>query len=140
MKQRYQWFRSSIWIFCAVLFLFTSAAVAAQSTSSPASTTRSALTSEGIYLVFPFERVSTTPRLEWTSEGMEELTIQRLSAARQQVYSHSGRLSEMDLYGMPGLATLSRATMLRMAQEMDADFVVFGNFTSDGKNITVNAR
>jgi len=71
---------------------------------------------------------------------MEELTIQRLSAARQQVYSHSGRLSEMDLYGMPGLATLSRATMLRMAQEMDADFVVFGNFTSDGKNITVNAR
>ena len=91
-------------------------------------------------MVFPFERVSTTPRLEWISEGLEELTIQRLSAAHQQVYSHAGRLSEMDLYGMPGLATLSRATMLRFAQEMDADFVVFGSFTSDGKNLTIEAR
>lgn len=140
MKQPRQRLRFSLWIFYAVLFLLATAAVSAQSTSSPTSPTRSALTSEGIYLVFPFERVSTTPRLEWISEGLEELTIQRLSAARQQVYSHSGRLSEMDLYGMPGLATLSRATMLRVAQEMDADFVVFGNFSSDGKNITVNAR
>jgi tetratricopeptide (TPR) repeat protein/TolB-like protein len=140
MKQRHPRLRAPLWTFGAVLFLFISTAVSAQSTSSQPAATRSALTSEGIYLVFPFERVNTTPRLEWISEGMEELTIQRLSAARQQVYSHSGRLSEMDLYGMPGLATLSRATMLRMAQEMDADFVVFGNFTSDGKNITVNAR
>src|SRR5580704_10848689 len=140
MKQRHQRLRSSLWIFCALLFLFAAAAVSAQSTSSPPSTTRSALTSEGIYLVFPFERVSTTPRLEWISEGLEELTIQRLSAAHQQVYSHAGRLSEMDLYGMPGLATLSRATMLRFAQEMDADFVVFGSFTSDGKNLTIEAR
>jgi tetratricopeptide (TPR) repeat protein/TolB-like protein len=140
MKQQRPRFRASLWICCAALFLLTAASLFAQSSSSPSSSPRSALTSEGIYLVFPFERVSTTPRLEWISEGLEELTIQRLSAARQQVYSHSGRLNEMDLYGMPGLATLSRATMLRVAQEMDADFVIFGNFTSDGKNVTVNAR
>jgi hypothetical protein len=108
MKQRHQGLRAPLWIFRAVLSLSAAAALFAQNTPSPPSATRSALTSEGIYLVFPFERVSTTPRLEWISEGIEELTIQRLSAARQQVYSHSGRLSEMDLYGMPGLATLSR--------------------------------
>ncbi len=71
---------------------------------------------------------------------MEELSIQRLSAAGQQVYSHEGRLDEMDRYGLPSGAKLSRATMLHIAEEMDADYVVFGNFTSDGRAITVNAR
>ncbi len=30
--------------------------------------------------------------------------------------------------------------MLHVAQEMDADYMVFGNFTSDGKTLTINAR
>jgi tetratricopeptide (TPR) repeat protein/TolB-like protein len=95
---------------------------------------------EGIFLVFPFENAGAAPRLDWIGEGLEELTIQRLSAAGQQVYSHAGRLNEMDLYGLPASAKLSRATMLHIAQELDADYVVFGSFTSDGQNLTVEAR
>src|SRR5271154_6473063 len=106
MKQQHQRCPALLWLSCALLFLFAANSLPAQNTAPPASVTRSNLSSSGIYLVFPFERVSTTPRLEWISEGLEELTIQRLSAAHQQVYSHAGRLSEMDLYGMPGLATL----------------------------------
>jgi len=68
------------------------------------------------------------------------LSIQRLSAAGQQVYSHEGRLSEMDHYALPSTGKLSRATMLHIAQEMDADYIVFGEFNSDGKAITVDAR
>ena len=30
--------------------------------------------------------------------------------------------------------------MLHVAQEMDADFIIFGNFTSDGKTLTISAR
>jgi len=99
-----------------------------------------ALPQEGIFLVFPFESVGSSPRLDWIGEGLEELTIQRLSAAGQQVYSHAGRLSEMDHYGLPPSGKLSRATMLHIAQEMDADYIVFGNFSSDGKTITANAH
>jgi tetratricopeptide (TPR) repeat protein len=95
---------------------------------------------EGIFLVFPFENVGATPRLDWIGEGLEELTIQRLSAAGQQVYSRAGRLNEMDVYGLPSTGKLSRATMLHIAQEMDVDYVVFGNFTSDGKSLSVDAR
>jgi tetratricopeptide (TPR) repeat protein len=95
---------------------------------------------EGIFLVFPFENVGASPRLDWIGEGLEELSIQRLSVSGQQVYSHEGRLDEMDRYGLPSGAKLSRATMLHIAEEMDADYVVFGNFTSDGKDITMNAR
>jgi tetratricopeptide (TPR) repeat protein len=102
--------------------------------------TRASLPQEGIFLVFPFENAGASPRLDWIGEGLEELTIQRLSAAGQQVYSHAGRLNEMDVYGLPPSARVSRATMLHIAQELDADYVVFGSFSSDGQSLTVDAR
>src|SRR5271154_7137134 len=95
---------------------------------------------QGIYLLFPFENAGASPRLDWLGEGLEELTIQRLSAAGQQVYSHSGRINELDRYGLPPGAKLSRATMLRIAEDLDVDFVVFGNFISDGSTLTVESR
>jgi len=96
--------------------------------------------SHGIYLVFPFQSASASSRLDWLSEGLEELTIQALSGAGEQVYSHAGRLGELERYGIPATAKLSRATMLHVAEDLDADFVVFGSFNSDGKNLTIDCR
>jgi len=95
---------------------------------------------QGIYLVFPFENEGASPRLDWLGEGLEELTIQRLSAAGQQVYSRAGRTAELDRSGLPPTAKLSRASMLRIAQNMDADYVVFGRFTSDGQSLMVESQ
>lgn len=78
--------------------------------------------------------------MDWLGEGLEELTIQRLSAAGQQVYSHDGRTEELDRSGLPPTAKLSRASMLRIAQNMDADFVIFGRYTSDGQTLSVESR
>lgn len=108
------------------------AAVNAQTSSTPKV--------QGIFLVFPFENAGASPRLDWLSEGLEELTIQKLSAAGQQVYSHAGRTAELDRYGLPQSARLSHATMLRIGAELDADYVVFGKFTSDGTSLTLQAR
>lgn len=105
-----------------------------------ASAPRPTVPQVGIFLVFPFENVGAAPRLDWIGEGLEELTIQRLSTAGQQVYTHAGRLNEMDVYGLPSTGKLSRATMLHIAEEMDVDYVAFGSFTSDGTNLTVDAR
>jgi tetratricopeptide (TPR) repeat protein len=96
--------------------------------------------SHGIYLVFPFQNSGPSSRLDWLSEGLEELTIQGLSSAGEQVYSHSWRLGELERYGIPTTAKLSRATMLHVAEDLDADFVVFGSFSYDGKNLTVDSR
>ena len=96
--------------------------------------------SQGIFLVFPFENSGASPRLDWLGEGLEELTIQRLSAAGQQVYSHAGRTAELDRYGLPSSARLSHATMLRIGAELDVDFVVFGKFHTDGNSLTLQAR
>lgn len=93
-----------------------------------------------IYLVFPFENVGASPRLDWLGEGLEELTILRLSAAGESVYSHTGRVNELDRYGVPSGAKLSHATMLRIAEDLDADFVIFGTFASDGSALSVESR
>jgi tetratricopeptide (TPR) repeat protein len=108
--------------------------------SSGARGAASEASQQGIYLVFPFENEGASPRLDWLGEGLEELTIQRLSAAGQQVYSRAGRTAELDRSGLPPTAKLSRASMLRIAQSMDADYVVFGRFTSDGKSLMVESQ
>lgn len=114
--------------------------ILAQQSSAVAQSAPSESSQQGIYLVFPFENAGASPRLDWLGEGLEELTIQRLSAAGQQVYSHSGRAGELERSGLPPNAKLSRASMLRIAQNLDADFVVFGRFTSDGQSLSVESQ
>jgi tetratricopeptide (TPR) repeat protein/TolB-like protein len=99
-----------------------------------------AASSQGIFLIFPFENDGASPRLDWLSEGLEELTIERLSAVGQQVYTHEARTTELDRNGLPPAARFSHATMLRIASDLDADFVVFGKFNSDGKSLAIEVQ
>src|SRR5579863_9530897 len=124
MKKRWQWLRKSCLVLLAGIFFLPAMLPSRQGVSAPA---RAAAISAqgGVYLVFPFESAGASPRLDWIGEGLEELTIQKLSAAGQQVYSHAGRTAEMDRSGLPPTAKISRASMLRIAQNMDADYVVF---------------
>ena len=130
-------------LFCSArrLFLLSSLVVfgtASLTAQQPAPHT--AGNQQGIYLVFPFENAGSSPRLDWLGEGLEELTIQRLSAAGEQVYSHAGRLAELERYGLPHNSKLSRATMLHAAEDLDADYVVFGKFTATGTSLTIESR
>jgi tetratricopeptide (TPR) repeat protein len=140
MKNRRQWHRNLCLILLGGPLLLWPGAARSQQSVAPVSGRSASLPQSGVFLVFPFENAGASPRLDWIGAGLEELTIQKLSAAGQQVYSHEGRLDEMDRAGLPPNAKLSRATMLRIAQDLDADYVVFGNFTSDGTSLTVNAR
>ena len=140
MKKRQPLLRKPLRILLAGLFLLCTGRLPAQPTAPSPARRVSLPAQNGVYLVFPFENAGASPRLDWIGEGLEELSIQKLSAGGQQVYSHEGRLDEMDRAGLPPNAKLSRATMLHIGQEMDADYVVFGNFASDGTSLTVNAR
>lgn len=130
-------------LFCSARRLFLLFGVVAFGTASLSAqqpAPRAPTSQQGIYLVFPFENAGSSPRLDWLGEGLEELTIQRLSAAGEQVYSHAGRLAELERYGLPHNSKLSRATMLHAAEDLDADFVVFGKFTASGTSLTVECR
>jgi len=124
----------------SVILIFGTISIAAQEPAAPPRASSATATQQGIYLVFPFENVSASPRLDWLSEGLEELTIQRLSAAREQVYSHEGRVVELERSGLPRSSKLSRATMLHLAEDLDADFVVFGKFTASGNSLTLESQ
>jgi tetratricopeptide (TPR) repeat protein len=137
MKQR-GWSARGLVACVAAVCSFLPQVVSAQANAAQAAAADSS--QQGIYLVFPFENAGASPRLDWLGEGLEELTIQRLSAAGQQVYSHAGRTNELDRDGLLPTAKLSRASMLRIAQDMDADFVIYGRFTSDGQNLTVEGH
>src|SRR6266496_4233487 len=119
---------------------FGIASVSGQQPAPPKPAAPAAGPQQGIYLVFPFENAGATPRLEWLGEGLEELTIQRLSAAGEQVYSHAGRLVELERYGLPHTSKFSRATMLHVAEDLDADFVIYGRFSAKGTSLTIESR
>jgi len=131
---QYRFICRALLVPCALLCV--AASLDAQQTSASSNGS----TQAGVYLVFPFENARASPRLDWLSEGLEELTIQALSAGGQEVYSHAGRTTELERDGLPFSAKLSRASMLRVAQDVDADFVIFGSFTSDGKTLTIDSR
>src|SRR5262245_34541551 len=97
------------------LCLLASAAVGGVSAAGQSTVSRPVVpSSQGIFLVFPFENDGANARLDWLGEGLEELTIQRLSAGGQKVFTHAGRTAELDRYGLPSNAQFSHATMLRI--------------------------
>jgi len=93
-----------------------------------------------IFLIFPFENPGRTTRLDWLGEGLEELTIERLAAAGQQLFTHEERQAALEKSGLPMSTRFSRATMLRIAEDMDADFVIFGRYAYDGKKLKITAN
>jgi tetratricopeptide (TPR) repeat protein len=133
-----QFFSARNLLLLSGFLVFGPAVVAAQ--PAPSRTAIAPNSQQGIYLVFPFENAGASPRLDWLGEGLEELTIQRLSAAGEQVYSHAGRLVELERYGLPHSSKFSRASMLHAAEDLDADYVIFGKFSANGTTLIIESR
>lgn len=109
--------------------------------SGPAENSSAAAgTPQKIYVVLPFESIGAPAKLDWLSEGLEELTIERLTAAGEQVYSHTGRAAELERYGLPSGSAFSHATMLRVAEDLDADYVIYGKYAVKGNTLTLEMR
>src|SRR5436305_9096743 len=124
--------------------LFVSLVAAAvsrpQPAARPAQAPAPAANSQKIYVVLPFENAGAPAKLDWLSEGLEELTIERLTAAGEQAYSHAGRAAELERYGLPSSSTFSRAMMLRVAEDLDADYVIYGKYAARGTALTIEIR
>jgi tetratricopeptide (TPR) repeat protein/TolB-like protein len=90
-------------------------------------------------LVLPFENQSKAPGLEWVSESFPEVLGRSLSKSRLFVISRKERLYAFDRLGVPSAVSLSRATLLRIAQEMDVDYVISGAYNYDARGFTASA-
>jgi Tfp pilus assembly protein PilF/TolB-like protein len=85
-----------------------------------------------IVLILPFHNDSKAPGLEWVGEAFPEVMRQQMQSSSIFVISREDRLYAFDRVGIPASAQLSRATLLRIAEQMDVDFVVLGSYNYDG--------
>ena len=93
-----------------------------------------------IILILPFHNGSKAPGLEWIGEAFPEVMGQQIQSPSVFVISREDRLYAFDRVGIPATAQLSRATLLRIAEQMDVDYVVLGEYNYDGANFTSKAQ
>jgi tetratricopeptide (TPR) repeat protein len=91
-------------------------------------------------MVMPFENQSSAPGLEWIGEAFPEVLSQHLASAQLYVISRDDRDHAFDHSGIPQNLLPSRATIYRLAEDMDADYVVMGSYTFDGKVFAAHAQ
>lgn len=93
-----------------------------------------------ILLIMPFENVSNVPGVDWIGEAFPEILGHRLNSGSLFVVSRADRLSSLDHLGLPAGAKPSRATTYQVAQQLDADYVLIGDYRLDGTTLTVRAH
>jgi tetratricopeptide (TPR) repeat protein/TolB-like protein len=91
-------------------------------------------------LVVPFENQSKAPGIEWIGDSFPELLQERLSSPALYVLPREDRLRAYDRLGIPIHLRPSRATLYRIAEQMDVDYVVLGEYTFDGQTFSVKAQ
>jgi len=91
-------------------------------------------------MIMPFENQTSAPGLEWISEAFPEVLSQRLVRPRLYVISRDDRSYAFDHAGIPLTVHPSRATVYRIAEQMDTDYVVLGSYKFDGKVLSADAQ
>ncbi|MBZ5613881.1 MAG: tetratricopeptide repeat protein [Acidobacteriia bacterium] len=91
-------------------------------------------------VVIPFENASPTPGLEWLGESFPEIFHQQLNSPVLYVASREERLRAYDRQGIPAGVHASRATLYRLAEQMDVDYAVLGSYKYDGVHLTASAQ
>ena len=91
-------------------------------------------------VVIPFENASPTPGLEWLGESFPETFHQQLDSPILYVASREERLRAYDRQGIPAGVHASRATLYRLAEQMDVDYVVLGSYSYDGERLTASTQ
>ena len=90
-------------------------------------------------LILPFENHSKSPGLEWIGESFPEILAQRLSSPSMYIISREDRVYAFDRMGIPVSSRPTHATLYRIAEQMDCDYVVMGDYTFDGVTFRAHA-
>ena len=91
-------------------------------------------------VVIPFENASPTPGLEWLGEAFPVTFRAQLDSPLLYVATREERLRAYDRQGVPGGVHPSRATIYRLAEQMDVDYAVLGSYSYNGAQLTATAR
>ncbi len=90
--------------------------------------------------VMPFQNNSAQPGIDWIGTSFPDIMNQRLSSAGFLTIRREDRRYALQHLGLPADFHPTQATTYRIAQTLDADYVVFGNYTVANGRITATAR
>ena len=97
---------------------------------SPAAFTQTADSAGGrVVLVLPFDNHSGNASLNWIGDSFPDTLNKRLTSAGFLTISHDDRLYAYDHLGLPADFRPTRATTIRIADQLDANYVVIGSYT-----------
>jgi tetratricopeptide (TPR) repeat protein len=108
--------------------------------SSDASSDAASATSGRLVLVLPFENRSGQPNLQWIGDSFPDTINQRLNSAGFLTITRDDRQFALDHLGFPVDFRPTRATTIRIAQTLDADYVVLGSYNVQNGVISTQAR
>jgi tetratricopeptide (TPR) repeat protein len=116
-------------IFCLLAAALSGVALHAQS-----------LSSGRVVLVLPFENRSGNATLNWIGNSFPDTLDRRLNSSGFLTISHDDRVFALTHLGLPADFRPSRATTIRIAQQLDANYVVIGNFTVANNQISIQSQ
>src|SRR6202044_231009 len=93
-----------------------------------------------LILVLPFDNRTDQPNLDWISEAVPEVLNRRFVSAGFMPISRDDRLYALDHLGLPSTFQPSRASAIRLAQTLDADYVIVGSFSVNGARFQAKAQ
>jgi tetratricopeptide (TPR) repeat protein/TolB-like protein len=126
------------WLFIA-LVLCCSFGIHSDAQTAP-SAADAALPVGRVVLVLPFDNRSGQPNLDWIGDSFPDTLNQRLTSAGFLTLSTDDRQFALDHLGLPVDFKPTRATTIRIAQTLDANFVIVGSYTISKGRINVQAQ
>lgn len=93
-----------------------------------------------VILVLPFENRSGQADLGWIGDSFPDTLNQRLSSASFFTISREDRQYALDHLGFPADFRPTRATTIRIAQTLDANYVIIGSYNVANGRISVQAQ
>ena len=91
-------------------------------------------------LVIPFDNQSQAPGLQWIGNSFPEFLHDRLTSRTSYALTREDRVRAYDRLGIPADIHASRATIYRIAEQMDVDCVVLGSYNFDGRTFSTTAQ
>jgi tetratricopeptide (TPR) repeat protein len=93
-----------------------------------------------VVLVLPFDNRSGQTALAWVGDSFPDTLNQRLTSVGFLTINREDRQYALDHLGLPTDFRPSRATTIRIAQTLDADYVIVGSYTVANGRIAVQAQ
>jgi tetratricopeptide (TPR) repeat protein len=80
------------------------------------------------YLVLPFFNISKSPNLNWIGESVAETLGEALSSEGSVVLNRDDRVEAYRRLGIRPYSLLTKGSVVKIGQELDAEHVIFGQF------------